>query len=73
MNYFGLAVIAAVGAYTTEYPSGNDLLVGSYEFEIMGAPRRLYLCEHEESNAIYWAVVHLEPDDWTNEYTEGMH
>jgi len=60
------ALMALVSA---EGPVLEHSLFGTYEFEIMGAPHRLYVCGGEEDDGLYWSVTKVG-DDRTNEYTE---
>ena len=69
-SVLGLAALATM-ASAGDKPM-LDLFAGSYEFEIMGTPYRLYLCEAEESKGLYWAAANLANLDYTNEYTEGL-
>eukprot|EP01084_Bolivina_argentea_P065493 119381_1 len=82
-SVFGLATIAAVafaqptdheGPGPDSHEGGSkphmDVFSGSYEFEIMGSPYRMYICNNPESMSMYWAVANLANIENTNEYTE---
>eukprot|EP00483_Globobulimina_turgida_P006410 UN06420 len=47
-----------------------EFFTGSFEFEKMGTPDRLYLCEAEMSKGLYWAVANLRNFEYTDEFTE---
>ena len=61
----------AVCAYCTSNEF-NELMTGTFEFEIMGRPHKLYICEAEDDEsepvALYWSVT----DVMHNEYTIGL-
>ena len=73
MKFVLLALFIAV---TFVYGNDGDkvvklpsLFAGTYEFEIMGSPYRMYICECEESKQTYWSVADIHD----NEYTVGMY
>ena len=72
-----LAALAAVafGDILAGEGGGRDnnlLMVGTYEFEMMGRTHKLYICDtekmEEDNKAMYWSIT----DTSTNEYTIGM-
>ena len=73
--------LAALAAYALAQDGGKPfdekhIFPGTYEFEIMGNPMRLYLCHNEyeaegPKSGLYWATVNLGSVKHTNEYTEG--
>ena len=71
----GLAALAAIASATPDVDISpikpKDIVPGSYEFEIMGVPMRLYLCQDDDKST-YWATVNLGSFKYNNEYTEGM-
>ena len=39
---------------------------GTYEFEILGSPKRFYICQGQhDSDALYWAGSDLQETDYT--------
>ncbi len=54
----------------------NQIVAGTYDFEIMGRPHRLYICDADnnaeegadQKRALYWSVM----DRTKNEYAIGM-
>ena len=74
-----LAVAALTAVAFGEQPSGselNNIVAGTYDFEIMGRPHRLYVCDADnnvaegadEKRALYWSIF----DRTKNEYAVGM-
>lgn len=53
----------------------NQIVAGTYDFEIMGRPHRLYICDADnnavegadEKRALYWSIF----DRTKNEYAVG--
>jgi len=67
MSFFALSIaVASTGMAMAEVGE----LGGTYEFEIMGAPYRLYVCgpSDDPADGVYWSVAKLN-EDHTNEYT----
>ena len=51
--------------------NNNKYLEGTYEFEIMGRPHKLYLCDASAKGikSLHWSIA----DVTNNEYTVGMY
>ena len=69
-SLLGLAALIAVvfGDDKGDSKGYIDIFVGTYEFEVLGRPHRLYLCDTEDEKTAYWAIA----DRADNEYTVGM-
>ena len=72
--------ISITGAPTPEPVRRNkrslpdlDIFTGSYEWEVMGIPYRMYICHDQDTDTLYWAVANLQNIEYHNEYTEGLH
>eukprot|EP01084_Bolivina_argentea_P156115 272059_1 len=69
----GIAALTAVALADEPSPADlNEIFAGTYEFEVMGRPHRLYICDTdrmaENKKALYWSVA----DRTANEYAVAV-